>query len=143
MVARAFSQRRRTSVSSRVRSTWAQGGRGQRLLPGMHQGRLAGGRGGLFLRQGQRALGQAQAAAAQRHGAGGDDQHLLAPARSRATSAAKSASQVGVRRAVGPDQQGRADLDDQPARRVELAHGAQPRARRLGGASPLRWRTRA
>ncbi len=51
----------------------------QGFLPGAHQQRLACRRRRLFFTEAQRALAQAQALAAERDGAGGDDHHLLAP----------------------------------------------------------------
>ena len=96
----------------------------QRFLIGMRQADLAGGGRGLLLFQPQRAGRQAQMAAADRDGAGGDDDHFL-PAR----AAARDVVGQGVE-PVAPDpagllvhQQGRADLDDQPARFAQAGGG--------------------
>ena len=77
----------------------------QRLFPGPHQRRLAGGGGGLFLGQRQPAPAQPQAATAQGHGAGRHHQHLLA-ARPQPGQVGGEVGQPGaVRRAVLADQQ--------------------------------------
>ena len=77
----------------------------QRLFPGPHQRRLAGGGGGLFLGQRQLAPSKPQAATTQGHGAGRHHQHLLA-ARPQPGQVGGEVGQPGaVRRAVLADQQ--------------------------------------
>jgi hypothetical protein len=90
---------------------------GQRLLVGVRQQDLAGGGGGLLLLQPQRPGRQLQVAAADRDGAGGDQD---AP-RSRAPGMRGDVVGQRVEPAAADcpvrlvDQQRRADLDDQPA----------------------------
>ena len=115
----------------------------KRRLPRPHQRRLAGGGGGLFLRQAE-TLAQAQAATAQGHGAGRHHQHLLT-ARSQPRHVGGEIGQpCAMRRAVGTDQQGGADLDDDALGRRQFVHGAQSSGFAPSAAtSSLRWRTSA
>jgi hypothetical protein len=97
----------------------------QRRLPGVHEGRLAGGGGGLLLGQGEGLAVQAEAAAAQGHGARGHHQDLLAPGAQPREVCGEVGKPGAVRGAVGADDEGRADLDDHAAGGGEAAHGRQ------------------
>ncbi len=120
----------------------------QRLLIGVRQADLAGGGGGLLFLEPQRAAAQAQMAAPDRDRPGGDDDHLLA-----APSAARDVVDQRVEPgaadlAVLADQQRRADLQDDPARRDERrGRGAWYRpplvGRRADGAAAVRPSRRA
>ncbi len=125
-VARAFKCRRRSSVSSKVSRIWATviAVAGQRLLIGVGEADLPGGRGRLFFLEPEPVSGEAQMPAADRDRTGGDEDHLLAPG---------AAARDIVRQCVEPpvpdlaavgDQQGRADLDDQPPRRSQRLGGS-------------------
>ena len=115
----------------------------KRRLPRPHQRRLAGGGGGLFLRQAE-TLAQAQAATAQGHGAGRHHQHLLAAGSQARHVGGEIGEPLSVRRAVRADQQGGADLDDDALGRRQFVHGAQSSGFAPSAAtSSLRWRTSA
>ena len=127
-MARAFSQRRRTSVSSRVSSTWAASRPcGSRPPP-----RRASEPTGRPRRRPASPAGQRAAAAGRRR----RRPSATAPEETTSTCWPRAAqpgdvggegrSQARRPRRRAPDQQRRADLDDDPRRAGEAAHGASP-----------------
>ena len=97
------------------------------VLVGVRERDLADGGRGLALLQFQRATGQAEDMTADRNGTGRDDDHFLAGAMHRGDVVGERIEPRRLELAgVEIDQQGRADLDDDPAgigpNRVWLVH---------------------
>ena len=87
---------------------------GQRLLIGMGETDLAGRGGGLFFFEAQRAAAQAKMTAPDRDRAGRDDDDLLPPGAAAREIIDQRVEPGAVDLAILADQEGRADLDDQP-----------------------------
>ena len=86
----------------------------QRLLIGMRKTDLAGRRRGLLFLETQGATAQAEMAAPDRDRAGRDDDDLLPPSAAAREIIDQRVEPGAVDLAILADQEGRADLDDQP-----------------------------
>ena len=104
----------------------------QRVRPGARERDLADRRRGLAVLELQRALGQARDGAAERDGAGGDDEHVGAALVQCGDVGDQRVEPFLLQRAArAVDQQRRADLDDDAGEFVEarrFGHGAAARA---------------
>ena len=101
---------------------------GKGLLIGMGEADLARGRRRLLLLQPQRARGEAEMAPADGDGAGGDQDHLLAlrPERGHVIGQGLEPAPADIA-ALLLDQQGGADLDDDPPGPGQAGGGRRPR----------------
>ncbi len=103
--------------------------RGHGLLPGGHEQRLSGSGGGLLLRKGQAAIGQAQTPPTQGYGPGGDQHQALAASPEARGVAGEGVQPRPIRRAgMLFGHQGRADLNHHQARPGQGAYGVHERS---------------
>ena len=93
---------------------------GKGCLPALRQRNLAHGGSRLAFLQLQPGLAEAEAAAAKGDGAGRDDQHLGAARARLGNVTGETFHPCAAQGAVGIDQHGRADLDDQPVSVAQL-----------------------